>query len=87
MVFSGGCRGAVTAKPRGLLRPDANNHLLSWIALMNSSRNVNDLAAFFAVAREKSFTRGGTVGVTQSALSHTIRGLEQRLGDASKDQA
>jgi DNA-binding transcriptional LysR family regulator len=54
---------------------------------MNSSRNVNDLAAFFAVAREKSFTRGGTVGVTQSALSHTIRGLEQRLGDASKDQA
>jgi len=29
---------------------------------MNSSRNVNDLAAFFAVAREKSFTRRHSSG-------------------------
>jgi DNA-binding transcriptional LysR family regulator len=48
---------------------------------MNGARNVNDLTAFFAVAREKSFTRAAAqLGVTQSALSHTIRGLEQRLG-------
>ncbi len=48
---------------------------------MNNARSVNDLAAFFAVAREKSFTRAAAqLGVTQSALSHTIRGLEQRLG-------
>ena len=48
---------------------------------MNSARSVNDLAAFFAVAREKSFTRAAAqLGVTQSALSHTVRGLEQRLG-------
>src|SRR6185437_12616273 len=40
-----------------------------------------DLPAFFAVAREKSFTRAAAhLGVTQSALSHTIRGLEERLG-------
>jgi DNA-binding transcriptional LysR family regulator len=41
----------------------------------------DDLAAFLAVAREKSFTRAAAqLGVTQSALSHTIRGLEERLG-------
>jgi len=43
--------------------------------------NVNDLLAFLAVARERSFTRAaGKIGVSQSALSHTIRGLEERLG-------
>ena len=43
--------------------------------------NVNDLIAFVAVAREKSFTRAAAqLGVSQSALSHTIRGLEARLG-------
>ena len=43
--------------------------------------NVNDLLAFLAVAREKSFTRAAAkLGVSQSALSHTIRGLEERLG-------
>ncbi|MBP7704738.1 MAG: LysR family transcriptional regulator [Caulobacter sp.] len=43
--------------------------------------NVNDLAAFVAVARERSFTRAAAqLGVSQSALSHTIRGLETRLG-------
>jgi DNA-binding transcriptional LysR family regulator len=40
-----------------------------------------DLAAFIAVARERSFTRAAArLGVSPSALSHTIRGLEERLG-------
>jgi len=43
--------------------------------------NINDLLAFLAVAEEKSFTRAAAkMGVSQSALSHTIRGLEARLG-------
>jgi DNA-binding transcriptional LysR family regulator len=37
--------------------------------------------AFLAVARERSFTRAAAqLGVSQSALSHAIRGLEERLG-------
>jgi DNA-binding transcriptional LysR family regulator len=44
-------------------------------------RNVNDLLAFLAVARERSFTRAAAqLGVSQSALSHTVRELETRLG-------
>jgi DNA-binding transcriptional LysR family regulator len=43
--------------------------------------NINDLAAFVAVARERSFTRAAArLGVSPSALSHTLRGLEERLG-------
>jgi DNA-binding transcriptional LysR family regulator len=43
--------------------------------------NINDLLAFLAVARERSFTRAAAkLGVSQSALSHTMRGLEERLG-------
>jgi DNA-binding transcriptional LysR family regulator len=43
--------------------------------------NINDLLAFLAVARERSFTKAAAqLGVSQSALSHTIRGLEERLG-------
>jgi DNA-binding transcriptional LysR family regulator len=43
--------------------------------------NYNDLLAFVAVARERSFTRAAArLGVSQSALSHTIRGLEARMG-------
>jgi DNA-binding transcriptional LysR family regulator len=43
--------------------------------------NLNDILVFLAVAREKSFTRAAAkLGVSQSALSHTIRDLEARLG-------
>jgi DNA-binding transcriptional LysR family regulator len=43
--------------------------------------NLNDLLALLAVERERSFTRAATkLGVSQSALSHTVRGLEKRLG-------
>src|SRR3954463_9660325 len=43
--------------------------------------SLNDLAAFVAVARERSFTRAAAqLGVSPSALSHTLRGLEERLG-------
>ncbi len=46
-----------------------------------SRPNLNDLAAFVVVARERSFTRAAAqLGVSQSALSHTMRGLEERLG-------
>src|ERR1700688_148148 len=42
---------------------------------------IDDLTAFLAVAKERSFTRAAAqLGVSQSALSHTIRGLEERLG-------
>jgi DNA-binding transcriptional LysR family regulator len=43
--------------------------------------NLNDLVAFVSVAREGSFTRAAAqLGVSQSALSHTIRGLEAKMG-------
>src|SRR3954467_251326 len=41
----------------------------------------NDLLAFIPVARERSFTRAAAqLGLSQSALSQTVRGLEARLG-------
>ena len=44
-------------------------------------QNVNDLLVFLAVARERSFTKAAAkLGVSQSALSHTGRELEERLG-------
>src|SRR5580704_949549 len=44
-------------------------------------RNFNDLLGFLAVAGERSFTRAAAkLGVSQSALSHSIRELEERLG-------
>src|SRR5256885_17018574 len=43
--------------------------------------DVHDLLAFLAVARERSFTKAAAkLGVSQSALSHTLRALESRLG-------
>ena len=43
--------------------------------------NLSDLLAFLAVARDRSFTRAAAkLGVSRSALSHTLRGLEARLG-------
>src|ERR1700726_787334 len=43
--------------------------------------NFNYIFAFLAVAKQRSFTRAGAkLGVSQSALSHTIRGLEERIG-------
>jgi DNA-binding transcriptional LysR family regulator len=43
--------------------------------------NLDDLLAFVAVGRERSFTKAAAkLGVSQSALSHTIRQLEARLG-------
>jgi DNA-binding transcriptional LysR family regulator len=44
-------------------------------------QNIDDLLVLRAVARERSFTRAAAqIGVSTSALSHTIRGLETRLG-------
>jgi DNA-binding transcriptional LysR family regulator len=44
-------------------------------------KDLNDLIAFLFVARERSFTRASAkLGISQSALSHTIRKLESRLG-------
>jgi len=46
-----------------------------------ANENLNDLLAFVTVAKERSFTRAAArLGVSQSALSHTVRGLEERLG-------
>ena len=46
-----------------------------------SADNLNDLAAFVAVATERNFTRAAAkLGLSQSALSQTIRSLEDRLG-------
>ena len=43
-------------------------------------RNLNDLLAFVTVAREGSFTlAAATLGVTPSAISQAIAGLETRL--------
>jgi DNA-binding transcriptional LysR family regulator len=46
-----------------------------------TQESFNDLAAFASVAKERSFTRAAAqLGVSQSALSQTIRNLEERLG-------
>ena len=43
--------------------------------------NFDDLLAFLAVADERSFTRAAAkLGISQSALSHTVRVLEERIG-------
>jgi DNA-binding transcriptional LysR family regulator len=43
--------------------------------------DVSDLMTFIAVARERSFTRASAqLGVSPSALSHSLKSLEERLG-------
>jgi DNA-binding transcriptional LysR family regulator len=43
--------------------------------------NINDILVFLAVAQERSFTRAAAkLGMSQSAVSHIVRGLESRLG-------
>src|SRR5437763_7703915 len=43
--------------------------------------DLNILAVFLAVAEERSFTRAGKrLGVSPSAMSHAVRGLEETLG-------
>jgi len=43
--------------------------------------DLGELAAFAMVAEERSFTRAAVrLGISQSALSHSMRGLEKRLG-------
>jgi DNA-binding transcriptional LysR family regulator len=44
-------------------------------------QDINDLLAFLAIAQDGSFTKAAAkLGVSQSALSHAMRGLEARLG-------
>ena len=46
-----------------------------------NSENLRDLNAFVIVAGERSFTRAAArLGVSQSALSQTVRNLEERVG-------
>src|SRR5436305_8721401 len=56
----------------------------AWTSECNSTmrrENLSDLLAFLAVARDRSFTKAAAkLGVSRSALSHTLRGLEARLG-------
>src|SRR5579862_817730 len=48
---------------------------------MNMRNDLSELSAFTVVAEERSFTRAAArLGVSQSALSHSMRGLEKRLG-------
>src|SRR3954453_15455398 len=46
-----------------------------------SRKDFSDLLVFLEVANERSFTKAAAkLGLSQSTLSHTIRGLETRLG-------
>jgi DNA-binding transcriptional LysR family regulator len=48
---------------------------------MPQGNNFNEIVAFLTVARERSFTKAAAkLGVSQSALSQTVRGLEEKLG-------
>src|SRR5512132_2499591 len=43
--------------------------------------DLNVLAAFLTIAEERSFTKAAKrLGLSRSAVSHAIRGLEERLG-------
>ena len=51
------------------------------MAFTMARTDLNDIAAFLAIAREGSFTRAAArLGVSPSALSQTVRNLEARLG-------
>src|SRR5437879_13804373 len=56
----------------------------AWTGEENSTmrrETFSDLLAFLAVAQDRSFTKAAAkLGVSRSALSHTLRGLEARLG-------
>src|SRR5438046_961099 len=60
--------------------------IVRWVGgYEECSRMVRDelsvMSAFLAVADERSFTKAAKrLGVTQSALSHAIRGLEEQVG-------
>src|SRR5690606_24896034 len=55
--------------------------LSSWRKFMNVNVTLRQLRVLLAVARFRSFTRtGDVVGLTQSAVSHSIRELENELG-------
>lgn len=46
-----------------------------------TTHKIDDLQAFVAVARDQSFTKAAArLSITPSALSHTVRALEERLG-------
>jgi DNA-binding transcriptional LysR family regulator len=50
-------------------------------ASQTGRNDLEELSTFAIVAEERSFTRAAArLGVSQSALSHAIRGLEKRLG-------
>ena len=45
-----------------------------------TKKNINGFLGFLAVAKERSFTKAAAqIGISQSALSHTIRQLEARI--------
>ena len=55
--------------------------LVHLAAVLDNCDNLNVLSAFLAVAKQRSFTRAAKgLGVSISALSHAIRGLEERIG-------
>lgn len=49
--------------------------------MQTSRADVADLIYFLAIARQRSFSRAAVeIGVSASALSHALKGLESRLG-------
>lgn len=55
--------------------------LYLWLYEWDGDLSLDDLKAFLSVARLNSFTKAAAeIGVTPSALSHTIKSLEERLG-------
>jgi DNA-binding transcriptional LysR family regulator len=62
-------------------RPFRQSTQLGSASTNMSSEDFRDIVAFLAVAQERSFTRAAArLGVSPSAVSHTVRALETRLG-------